>query len=157
MQARIIDAEKIASATKAMNIMLQEELNDYNLHVARRLKAGQVRELYDDIENGDYAEIQKDKFFTAFDEIFLNLFPDFIERLNELFVPGKELSLLPGKRMTPELRIAAYMRLGITDSAKLSATLGLSINTIYTYRNRLKGRAFDRNLFETKLQNWVNS
>ena len=85
-----------------MNIMLQEEFNDYNLHVVRRLKAGQVRELYDDIENGDYAEIQKDKFFTAFDEIFLNLFPDFIERLNELFVPGKELSLLPGKRMTPE-------------------------------------------------------
>ena len=157
MQARIIDAEKIASATKTLNFMLQEQLSDYNLHVTRRLKAGQVRELYNDIENGDYVEIQKDKFFTSFDEIFLNLFPDFIERLNELFVPGKELSLLPGKRMTPELRIAAYMRLGITDSARLSAVLGLSINTIYTYRNRLKGRAFDRNLFETKLQNWVNS
>lgn len=66
-------------------------------------------------------------------------------------LPGKELSLLPGKRLTPELRIAAYMRFGITDSARLAEALGLSVNTIYTYRNRLKGRAADRNSFEKNI------
>jgi DNA-binding CsgD family transcriptional regulator len=40
------------------------------------------------------------------------------------------------------------MRLGIDDAAQLSRLLGLSINTIYTYRNKTKLRALDRENFE---------
>ena len=75
-------------------------------------------------------------------------FPNFLVGLNRLLQPDKQLSLLPGDRLSPELRIAAFMRLGVTDSARLSQALGLSLNTIYTYRNRLKGRALDRDKFE---------
>ena len=41
--------------------------------------------------------------------------------------------------------------LGITDTAKLAQVLNLSVNTIYTYRNRLRSRALDRDQFETRL------
>lgn len=54
--------------------------------------------------------------------------------------------------MTPELRIAAFLRLGISDSARIAHGLGLSVNTVYTYRNRLRGRAVDRDSFERDLR-----
>lgn len=148
---KIADTEKIANGANAMSFLLHSQLNDFNVYVARKLKAGQIKDLYTDIENGTYNESQREKFYAAFDELVLTQYPDFIDRLNTLMLPGKELSLLPGKRLTPELRIAAYMRFGITDSARLAEALGLSVNTIYTYRNRLKGRAADRNSFEKNI------
>ena len=44
------------------------------------------------------------------------------------------------------------MRLGIDDSTRLSKFLGLSLNTIYTYRNKLKSRAVDRGSFEAEVK-----
>ena len=46
----------------------------------------------------------------------------------------------------------ALMMTGITDSSRLARFLGLSLNTVYTYRTRLKGRALDRENFEEKLR-----
>ena len=40
------------------------------------------------------------------------------------------------------------MRLGIDDSARIAQILNYSINTIYTYRNKLKNRAINRDTFE---------
>ena len=128
------------------------EPKEYNLFVHRKLKAGQVKDLYQEVQSGEYVQSLSDKFFSMFDELFLDSFPGFVDELNSLFAAGRELSLLPGRRMSPELRIAAFMRLGINDSAKLAQVLGLSINTIYTYRNRLKGRARDRDNFERDIR-----
>lgn len=125
-----------------------EVLKDYNLHVARKLKAGQVKDLFSEVESGKYIQKQNEKYFEVFDTTFLANFPNFLEGLNKLLQPDKQLALLPGDRLSPELRIAAFMRLGVTDSNRLSQALGLSLNTIYTYRNRLKGRAVDRENFE---------
>ena len=91
------------------------------------------------------------KFFEVFDSEFLKAFPDFIERLNSLLQPDKQVKLLSGDRFTPELRIAAFIRLGITDSSRISGVLNLSLNTIYTYRNRLRSRAIDRDNFDAFL------
>ena len=95
-------------------------------------------------------------FFDTFDQLFMDNFPDFVDKLNELLYPDRKLALLPGNHFTPELRIAAYMRFGMNDSAKLSKALGLSLNTIYTYRNRLKGRAIDKVNFEENVRNMVS-
>jgi len=51
-------------------------------------------------------------------------------------------------QLTPELRILAFMRLGLDDSSKIARFLNLSVNTVYTYRNRMKNRASDRDNFE---------
>ena len=146
---------KVSGSLLSMAIFTDELIKEYNLFVQRKLKAGQAKDLYREVETGEYMHGLTEKFFNKFDESFFESFPGFLDKLNELFVPGRELSLLPNGRMSPELRIAAFMRLGITDSTKLSQVLGLSINTIYTYRNRLKGRAKNRKDFDTDIQTIV--
>ncbi|MCM1066334.1 MAG: DUF6377 domain-containing protein [Muribaculaceae bacterium] len=125
-----------------------EELKEYNLHVSRKLKTGQVKDLIQEVESGKHVSRQSAKFFEVFDATFLSDFPGFVAALNKLLLPDRQLELLPGDRLSPELRIAAFMRLGVSDSNRLSQVLGLSLNTIYTYRNRLKGRALNRETFE---------
>lgn len=143
-----VELNRVVDGIKQLMYVSHDILTESNTYINRKLKTGQVKDLFNEIGDGTFAGRQKDQFFTAFDSIFLSFFPDFVEQLNKLFTPGKELEQLPGNRLTPELRIAAYMRLGITDAQKLSEQMNLSINTIYTYRNRLRGRAADRENFE---------
>lgn len=146
---------KVNTSLVELAFLSLEQLRDFSIHVYRKLQGGQSKDLYDEVSSGSYQNRMQDKFFEVFDNGFLSAFPDFVEKLNTLFVPGKELSLLPGGRMTPELRIAAFLRLGVSDSAKLSQALNLSLNTIYTYRNRLRGRAADRENFEANLMKCI--
>ena len=54
--------------------------------------------------------------------------------------------------MTPELRIFALIRLGITDSSKIATFLHYSTNTIYNYRTRVRNKAIvPRETFEEKV------
>ncbi len=145
------DIKKVAALVLSMAVKSDEQLKEYNLHLLRKIKAGQMKELAHDVQSGEYLRQLNEKFFSAFDESFLTAFPRFVDHLNALVRPDKQLSLLPGQRLSPELRIAAFMRLGISDSGKLSSILDLSVNTIYTYRNRLKGRAKDKADFEKKI------
>lgn len=142
---------KVNTSLVELAFLSLEQLRDFSIHVFRKLQGGQSKDLYEEVSSGSYQSRMQEKFFEVFDNGFLSAFPDFVDNLNRLFVPGKELSLLSGGRMTPELRIAAFLRLGVSDSAKLSQALNLSLNTIYTYRNRLRGRAVDRENFEANL------
>lgn len=146
------DMVKISSSVLSMALLSDEQLKEYNLYVIRKLKAGQVKDLFQEVQSGEYIRQLNEKFFLSFDDTFMATFPGFVDDLNKLFEQGKELSLLPGRRLSPELRIAAFLRLGVTDSNKLAQVLGLSINTIYTYRNRLKGRAINRETFENDVR-----
>lgn len=147
------ELNQVVDGIKQLMYVSHEILAESNTYINRKFKTGQIKDLFNEIGDGSFANRQKEQFFTAFDSIFLSFFPDFVDQLNLLFTPGKELELLPGNRLTPELRIAAYMRLGITDAQKLSEQMNLSINTIYTYRNRLRGRAAERDVFEKNVMN----
>ena len=76
--------------------------------------------------------------FEMFDNIFLHLYPDFVEQFNELLIKEERIELKPNEMLTPELRIFALIRLGITDSSKIAGFLHYSPTTIYTYKD---GRA----------------
>lgn len=128
-----------------------DKIEDFNTYVGRKLKAGQVQDLNSAIESKNSLKKYADEFYAKFDETLLELYPSFIEDLNSLLLPEKQLHLSESCRLTPELRIAMFMQLGITDSNMLSKFLGLSVNTVYTYRNRLKNRASDRENFEENL------
>lgn len=137
----------------SLAFMTQESLKNFAQYAQRKLTAGQAKDLFNDLEKGTYMAQQNERFFEEFDERFLRLEEHFVERLNRLLRPDQQLELQPGGRMTPELRIAALMSLGFTDSSRIASVLGLSLNTVYTYRNRLKGRAIDRATFESSIQN----
>lgn len=145
------EAVKVNTSLTELAFLSMDQLRDFTLHVYRKLQAGQGKDLYDELSSGSFQNRTQDKFFEVFDTGFLAAFPDFVDKLNRLFIQGKELSLQANDRMTPELRIAAFVRLGVSDSAKLAQALNLSMNTIYTYRNRLRGRAVDRENFEANL------
>ena len=92
-------------------------------------------------------------FYKIFDESFLRMFPDFVEKFNSLLRPDARFVLQPGESLPSELRIYALIRLGVTDSAQIAKFLHYSPNTIYNYRSRVKNNALgDRSSFETEVQ-----
>lgn len=129
-----------------------ERLEDLNKLIVRKTKAGQAADLCRLAESGDFIREQTERFLRSFDETFLEAYPDFINDLNRLLVPSERFEAPSGKRLTPELRIAALIRLGVDDGTRISRFLGLSLNTIYTYRNKLKNRAVDRDNFEEEVR-----
>ncbi|WP_295936080.1 DUF6377 domain-containing protein [uncultured Alistipes sp.] len=94
-------------------------------------------------------------FYRIFDETFLGIFPDFVERVNELLEEQARFPVpVGGDRVLPtELRILAVMRLGITDSGRIASFLNCAAATVYTYRTKLRNSALgSRSEFETKIQ-----
>jgi DNA-binding CsgD family transcriptional regulator len=56
----------------------------------------------------------------------------------------EDVMLKPGQLMNTELRIFALIRLGITDSVKISHFLRYSLSTIYNYRTKLRNKALGK-------------
>lgn len=83
-----------------------------------------------------------------FDNAFIHIYPGFVDSVNALLQHDKQIVVAPGEILNTDLRILAFMRLGIDDSARIAQILNYSINTIYTYRNKLKNRAINRDTFE---------
>lgn len=102
------------------------------------------------------AEADDDKelrrFYDSFDKTFLKLFPDFIDEFNRLVEPSGRVALSKDGIMTNELRTFALIRLGITDSVKISQFLRRSVSTVYNYRVKMRNAAVvDRDDFEKKV------
>ena len=96
---------------------------------------------------------ERNELLKGFDTVFLRLFPHFIAQFNALLRAEDPIQLPEDQLLTTELRIFALIRLGIADSEQISRMLGYSINTIYTYKTRVKNRSFLPNEeFETRVQ-----
>lgn len=116
--------------------------------VSRKIAAGKVDDLQRMMHSGRFIEEQSAEFYDVFDDAFLHICPGFVEGVNALLQPDKKISLLPGERLNTDLRILAFLRLGIDDAAHIARVLNYSVNTVYNYRNRLKARAINRETFE---------
>lgn len=130
-----------------------DKLEEFNRTVSRKITAGQIEDLYGMVKSGRFIDEQTKLFYDVFDNAFINIYPDFIHDVNLLLLDDKKFVLADTKKLTPELRILAFMRLGLEDSAQMARFLGLSLNTVYTYRNRLKSRAKNRDTFERDILN----
>ncbi|MCC2545360.1 DUF6377 domain-containing protein [Hymenobacter sp. BT175] len=110
---------------------------------------GAVQKLADGINS----KTERNELLKGFDLVFLRLFPHFIEQFNALFREEDRIRLPEDQLLTTELRIFALIRLGIVDSEQISRMLGYSINTIYTYKTRVKNRSLLPNEeFEARVQ-----
>lgn len=79
--------------------------------------------------------------YERFDQIFLKLFPNFVIEFNDLLKPGERIQLNDDQLMNADLRIYALIRLGINDNEKIASFLNYSVNTIYTYKTKIKAKA----------------
>jgi hypothetical protein len=84
---------------------------------------------------------EQHELWAKFDEVFLQLFPDFVEQFNSLLRPEERISLRPGEKLNTDLRIYAMVRLGINSSTKIAKILGLSTQSVYNARQKMRARA----------------
>lgn len=125
-----------------------DKLNRFCKLAERKISAGKADEFCRMVKSGKFIEQQSSEFYKVFDDAFLHLYPDFQARVNELLRTDCQIHLEEGERMNTDLRILAVRRMGIEDAASIAQILNYSLNTIYSYRNRLKSRAIDRDNFE---------
>ncbi|WP_184545301.1 DUF6377 domain-containing protein [Mucilaginibacter sp. FT3.2] len=90
-------------------------------------------------------ENERHQLFHTFDKVFLSLFPDFIARFEALFHTEDKIAIADGQLLSTEHRIFALIRMGIHDNDRIAKLLGYSVNTIYSYKNRIKNKSFIAN------------
>lgn len=135
-------------STNSTNLEKREE---YNKMVARRIKSRQFEELFQEIAAFDLRK-EKEDMFTLFDQIFMKIFPDFVYRYNLLFKEEDQFHLKPDGILSPEIRIFALIRLGISDSERIARLLGYSLSTVKNYKSKAKNRSIIPNeLFEQNI------
>ncbi len=91
-------------------------------------------------------------FYENFDHAFLNIYPNFVDEVNQLLQEDGKIEVRQGKRLTTESRVLALIRIGITDNKSIADILRASLTTIYTYRSKLKARALNKDDFEAQVK-----
>lgn len=128
------------------------KLDEYRRKLNVIVSSGKTAELVKAIKSKEFIEVELKEFYHNFDKTFLLLFPNFIEEFNSLLSDNEDIKLKQGELMNTELRIFALIRLGISDSVKISEFLRYSLSTIYNYRTKLRNKALGpRDEFEANV------
>lgn len=144
--------EYMAKAYISLCYLYIEKLENQRKMVIRKIKANQQKELLSILSSSKRTAEENQTFLSQFDSIFLSLYPSFVEELNTLLTPEAQVELKENNELTPSLRVAALIRLGITESSMIAGILSYSPQTIYNYRSALKNGAIDKDSFEENLQ-----
>lgn len=110
-------------------------------NAARKIKTGQLDDLYKTVNSSSFVANELKEFFYTFDSVFLKLYPKFIEQFNTLLQEDERICPKEGELLTPELRVFALIRLGITDSGKIANFLHYSAQTVYNYRLKVRNKS----------------
>ena len=131
-----------------------DKIDNYRKMVNKKMKNKELDELFQMSKSTELKERELDELFENFDNVFLHLFPNFVDDFNALLLPEAQVHPKEENRLTTEIRIFALIRLGIEDSSKIAEFLHYSVNTIYNYRARTKnGAVGNRERFEQAVKN----
>ena len=144
--------ELMANAFIMLCYQYIERLESQRKLVIRKIRANQQNELLSILSSSKLSTEENQNFLSQFDKIFLSLYPSFVKELNTLLLPEAQIQLKEDNELTPTLRVAALIRLGVTESAMIAGILSYSPQTIYNYRSTLKNSAIDKEHFEENLQ-----
>lgn len=133
-----------------------DKLEKFQKDVHRKLVAGKIEELKNLLSNIDLKK-EKEELYRNFDMVFLKLFPDFVEEFNKLLREEHRIVLKENELLNTDLRIFALIRMGITDNEKIANILQYSVNTIYTYKTKIKNRSLVPNDRFEELVMQINS
>lgn len=132
--------------------MYINKLEKYRNTLNKKAMERKLDELYQILKSRDMIENELKELYEIFDNIFLHLYPNFVEEFNSLLVPEERFELKSNELLNTELRIFALIRLGITDSSKIAGFLHYSATTIYNYRTRVRNKsAVPREEFESRV------
>lgn len=158
LNSQMQEADKVKQEYIALFLSILSEniskTRQYRNHVLKSIRQGQTKTLVEEIELLPSIDDDIHEFYKMFDETFVNLYPDFVEKFNALLADGAAIVPKGDDILTPELRIFALIKLGITDSSKIASLLHYSANTIYNYRAKIKNKARgSRDEFEAAVHN----
>ena len=71
--------------------------------------------------------------------------------INKLLREEEQFVVKKGQGLPAELRIYAFVRLGVEESTRISQILHYSVSTVYTYRNKMRNKAISRDTFESDI------
>lgn len=153
--------EKLKESNEIKNIRIAQSLYEKSEYLDKieeilkkldyRIKAHQYKDLYK-LNNEFNLKEERKELFRTFDWNFLMLFPNFVDEYNKLFPPNESISLDANGTMPPELRIFALIRLGIDKNESIAQFLNLSMNTIYSYKAKIKKKSLIPNEeFESRI------
>lgn len=129
-----------------------DKLDAYRRMVHRKITHGQIEEIVRVTRSPAALDDEINELYINFDRAFLHIFPDFVNKFNELLIEGEQIMPKKGELLNTELRIFALIRLGINDSMQIAEFLRYSLNTIYNYRAKVKNKArMSRDDFENSV------
>ena len=111
-------------------------LEQYRKTVYRFVKTGQYEKALQELKSQRNNSKDINAFHEIFDEAFLSMFPDFIQSVNKLL--REPLEMKEGNRLTPELRVLALMRLGLSSTDEIARILQYSSQTVYNLRSTIR-------------------
>ena len=98
------------------------------------------------------ANHQKKKLLSDFDTAFLKVFPTFIQQINQLLPEHERYKIPENNTLNTELRIFAFIRLGIKNNDTIAKILNYSVNTIYAYKSKVRNKsALDSDTFDSAI------
>ena len=118
-----------------------KNLDEYRHVVMRTYKKEGIESLMKLLRQPSPAYVQYDDFYRLFDEIFMGIFPDFLDKVNAMLQEESRISLAKDGSFPTKLRILAVMRLGLEDSGKIAEFLNCSAQTVYSYRTQMRNAA----------------
>lgn len=152
MERRLMEMtySKRSFVTEFMRLfsLYMEGIEEQHRMICRKIAAGNTDELLRSLKTGKFIAEQGKIMYEGFDNAFLNVFPTFVGELNALLDPEKRFEIGESRVLNPELRVMALQRLGIDDGQRIARFLGLSVNTVYAYRNKVRSRVVDRETFD---------
>lgn len=126
-------------------------IEDFRHDLRVAIKEGNTAAVNDLLRNPRYSEDEYKHFYGIFDETFLGLYPEFVDKVNSLLKPEARFEV-SGKRLPTGLRILAAIKLGITDSGSIAEFLTCAPSSVYTHRSKLKKSALcDPSEFEKRI------
>ena len=135
-----------------MASLLIERFDNWRKSLNQSIKSGDTKRVQTEVASQRFTQTQLNTFYQDFDEAFLNIFPNFVDKVKELLVEGTEFRVKEGEKLNTDLRVLCCIRLGITDSTQIASFLRYSLSTIYNSRTRMRNLAKgNRDEFEQKV------
>lgn len=147
------EADKIKTAYIGRSFYINaeyiEKVEKLFLAIDRKITTRQYEDLRSTLKQSTL-NAERESMYETFDQTFIKLFPDFVEKYNALFEEKDRRQPANDHSLTSEMRIFALIRLGITDSERIAKFLDYSVHTVNTYKTRIKNRStVDNDKFES--------
>lgn len=123
-----------------INTEYLEKIEAFRRSIDNKLMAKKFDEIKY-VVSGINIKKEREELYFSFDKVFVKLFPDFVTTFNSFFADEDKIVLKEGQLLNTELRIFALIRMGIHDAEKIAKILDYSVNTIYSYKARIKSKS----------------